>query len=108
MKRILSAVAALTLVMAMSATAQTQTYPEQTQPQQTQPGTTTDQQQQDQQRLEQQRMDQTQSTTTTETQTGTTDMTDDQNLPATASPLPLIGLAGLAALGVGVLLRRRR
>lgn len=49
---------------------------------------------------------------TTQTTTGTADTTttgtSGRNLPATASPLPLLGLAGTLALGAGALLRLRR
>lgn len=41
--------------------------------------------------------------------TTTTDDTDNNDLPATASPLPLLALSGLGMLGSGAwLLRRRR
>ena len=48
----------------------------------------------------------------TQTTTGTTDTTttgtSGRNLPATASPLPLLALVGTLALGAGALLRLRR
>ncbi len=53
----------------------------------------------------------TQPTSTTEPAPTTTEAsttTDASRMPKTASPLPAIGLAGLAALTAGVLLSRRR
>lgn len=53
--------------------------------------------------------DTTTSTTTTDTTLGTTTDTPERTtrrMPATASPLPLIGLVGLASLAAGAALRR--
>jgi LPXTG-motif cell wall-anchored protein len=38
---------------------------------------------------------------------GTSSRADQKQLPQTASPLPLIALAGFGSLALGVLLRRR-
>jgi len=87
MKRITSlllAVLALALVTVTAVQAQDQ-YPQGTTAQQ--PSGTVDQ-----------------STTTTDP----AQTTPSSELPATASPMPLVGLAGLAALGIGSLLNRSR
>lgn len=49
-------------------------------------------------------------TTTQEQATTTADpsMTSDENLPATASPLPLVALGSVGALAAGAWLSRRR
>lgn len=49
----------------------------------------------------------TTTTTTDQTQTGT-DQTKDTSMPRTASPLPLVGSAGLLSLVSGLWLSRRR
>lgn len=103
MKGILSLVALLALVFALTAAAQQtqQAYPSGQDPSGTtnqQPTGTT--------------MAQQQSGTTTETPSTTTSSTENttskSSMPKTASPLPLVGLSGLSAMASGMWLSRRR
>jgi len=90
MKRVLSSLASvLVLTAALAVTAQAQDYPSGTTAQQ-QPTTTTE----------------PQPTTTTDASTSTT--TSSTEMPATASPLALMGLGGLASLAAGAWFSRRR
>lgn len=91
MKRVMFSLASvLVLVAALAVTALAQeSYPSQQQQQQP---TTTDQ-----------------STTPATTDPATTSSTTStEPMPATASPLPLIGLGGLASLAAGAWVTRRR
>ena len=98
MQRILSIACAVTLAAALCTSAQAQTYPEQQQqPTQQQPTTPPPAEQPTTPPPAEQP-----APTTTETPMVESD------LPATASMLPLMGLAGLIALGAGVALSRRR
>jgi hypothetical protein len=51
---------------------------------------------------------QQQSTTTTDPAATPTTTSSTESMPATASPLPLVGLGGLASIAAGMWLTRRR